>query len=123
MLGLWGGKDMTDDYYAKLKLNQNLINISKNQNPAYFSTNLGTVNPFNTFNKEEVEMSIVNKIKELAKSKDDKLLAKHVIVDNCGNLTCEGRDVLQNILFEEYKAKIVAKVKLVDDEEKKAKKK
>lgn len=73
--------------------------------------------------KEKSNMgSIVDKVKELALSKEDRLLRKHGIVDDCGNIMNEGIELLTRIMFEAHKADIVKAVQEVDDEEKAAKK-
>lgn len=68
-------------------------------------------------------MSIVQKFKQLARSKEDKLLIKHNVIDDCGDLTNEGTKILQMLIFEDYKSKVVAKVEKIDQQEKKEKKK
>lgn len=75
-----------------------------------------------TTTKETKPMNVLAKIKELALDADTKLLKKYHIIDEARELTEEGKEVLLNHLFEQNKAAIVAKVKDVDADEKKAKK-
>lgn len=71
---------------------------------------------------KESNMSIVNKVRELARSKDDKLLIKHDVINPEGPLTKYGQDLVLDYLFEQNKAAIVAKVEAVDKAEKAEKK-
>lgn len=72
--------------------------------------------------KENKFMSIVSKIKELALDADTKLLKKYNVIDEARELTEEGKEVLLQHLFEQNKDAIVAKLKEVDADEKRAKK-
>jgi len=65
------------------------------------------------------EVNLVEKVKSLTLSADDKLLRKHNVVNKDGDLTGTGEQILAAILLDEYKAKIVAKVKEAVKEEKK----
>jgi hypothetical protein len=70
-----------------------------------------------------VNMSnIVKKIKDLALSTDDRALRKTGLVDECGSLTEEGREVLTDHLFAQNKAALVDVAKQVLEAEKKEKK-
>ena len=62
-------------------------------------------------------------IREATLSKEDRLLRKHGVVSDQGNITAVGRRVLADILFEEYKDQIVERVSLVEEAELKAEKK
>lgn len=73
-------------------------------------------------NKKEKKMSVVDKLKRLAMDKDDRLLVDYKIVDESGELTCEGQEVLWTVLLEKYKPELVAKVRELDEEEKSKKK-
>lgn len=73
--------------------------------------------------KEGIVMSTVKKLKELAMSADDKLLRKYEVVNECGELTCEGKEVLMDVLFEQNKKAVVDQLKALDAEEKASKKK
>jgi hypothetical protein len=70
--------------------------------------------------KEEPEMSVSSKIKELSKDSDSKLLAKYGVTNDCGELTSEGKQVLWDMLFSEYKTAMVEKLKELEAAEKKA---
>lgn len=70
--------------------------------------------------KEEENMTVVSKIRELSKDSDSKLLAKYGIISDCGELTSEAKQVLWDMLFEEKKEAIVAKLKELEAAEKKA---
>ena len=61
--------------------------------------------------------NIANKVKRLAMNKDDRLLLDYDIVDDEGDLTGEGIDLLRVVAFEHFKDQIVAKVKEVKAEE------
>ena len=64
------------------------------------------------------------KVKALARSADDKLLIKYGAMSETGESTREGRRLMTEILFEENKAVLVAKLEaLKADEEKSSKKK
>lgn len=66
-------------------------------------------------------MSVVNKIKNLAKSKETKLLEKYYVTDDCGNLTEEGKATVLQKAFEAHKAEIVKDLEAVQAEEDKKK--
>ena len=75
-------------------------------------------------NEEEPEMNVVTKIKNLGLKKGDRLLRKYNLVDETGDITGDGKDVLWQLLLEAYHDQLVEKVTELDDEEKaKAKKK
>jgi hypothetical protein len=68
--------------------------------------------------------SAVDKVRQLAMSSDDRLLRKYYIVDECGNVTPEGKALLLELLFADNKAAVVAKLTEIESEEdKKSKKK
>lgn len=73
--------------------------------------------------KGGVMSNIVKKIKDLALSKDDRLLREQGITDECGQLTEEGRQVLEQVLFTAHKGAVVTLVQNVADAEKAEKKK
>ena len=77
---------------------------------------------FNITKTRENKMSVVEKIKQLALPKGDRLLRKYELVDEAGDLTDEGREVLDGILLAEYKDQLVAKVEELDKAEKSKKK-
>ena len=56
---------------------------------------------------ETTMSNIVKKIKDLTLSADDKALRKTGLVDDCGNLTDDGKDVVWSYLQDEYDAKKV----------------
>lgn len=70
-----------------------------------------------------VMSNIVKKIKDLALSKDDRLLREQGITDDCGQLTEEGRQVLEQVVFAAHKGAVVTLVQNVADAEKAEKKK
>jgi hypothetical protein len=70
----------------------------------------------------KVMSGIVNKVKDLTLSADDKLLRNQGVTDAQGNVTEEGQEILLAVLFEANKAEIVARVKKVVAEEKAEKK-
>jgi len=65
---------------------------------------------------------IVKRIKALGLNKADKLLRKYQIVDNAGDLTSDGKEALLNLLFEQNKTALVAKLTEVEANEKQSKK-
>lgn len=72
--------------------------------------------------EEEKEMSTYQKLKDLTKGADQKLLEKYDILDSEGDLTEEGYRVTLAKLFENVKNDIVADLKKVDEADKKSKK-
>lgn len=74
-------------------------------------------------NKKEKKMSVVAKLKSLTLTKGERLLRKYDLVSDCGDLTDEGREVLDSILLTEYKDKLIERVTELDKEEKAEKKK
>lgn len=64
-------------------------------------------------------MSLNQKLKNLTKSVDVKLLEKYDIIDDSGGLTDEGYDITVQHLFEKHKSEIVEKLKKLEEEEKK----
>ena len=83
-----------------------------------------TDNKVTTTKEGNIIMSVVNKIKDLTLTKEDRLLRKYQVVDqyNDNALTSTGKEILWDILFAEHKEAIVAKLEAVEAEEKKAKK-
>ncbi len=73
--------------------------------------------------RKEKKMSLVSKIKRLTMNKDDKTLLEAKVTNDCGELTDEGRELLEHVLFEEHKAKLVEMAQKVIDEDKEKKKK
>ena len=71
---------------------------------------------------KEDKMSIVDKVRDIAMSKEDRLIRKHEVRDECGSLTRAGKDLLLEVLFEENKALVVAKLQDVEAAEKEEKK-
>lgn len=71
----------------------------------------------------EKEMSLVQKVKDLTASNEDKLLKKYNVVDSCGKLTTEGNQLLEVVVFEDYKAIVVEKLEALEAAEKKDKSK
>jgi hypothetical protein len=69
--------------------------------------------------KENEEMSVSSKIRELSKDADSKLLAKHGVTNEVGELTAEGKQVLWDMLFANHKEAIVTKLKEIEAAEKK----
>jgi hypothetical protein len=72
--------------------------------------------------------TIREKIREVLRSKEDRLLIKHGVISENGNLTDVGRRTMDDLLFggvevKDVKAKLVELVKKVDDEEKGSKSK
>lgn len=65
-------------------------------------------------------MSVVDKVKQLAKSKDQRLLEKYDIVE-CDQLTHAGEKLLLNVLFESNKELVLEKLREVEKEENKKK--
>lgn len=62
--------------------------------------------------------SVINKLKELNLSPDEKLLQKYNIVDKQGRLTLEGMDLVANNSFNDQKTAIVAQLKALAKAEK-----
>ena len=73
--------------------------------------------------RKDDSMSVVSKIKSLTLSRGERLLRKYDLVSDCGDLTEEGREVLDSILLSEYKDKLIERVTELDKEEKAEKKK
>lgn len=72
---------------------------------------------------EEQPMNIVERIKNLSLSTDEKLLRKHELVDECGDLTTDGKAILWAILLDTHRETLVAKVREIEAEDKANKKK
>jgi len=70
---------------------------------------------------KEESMSLVQKVKDLTASKEDKLFKKYNVVDSCGKLTTEGNELLETVVFEDYKTKVVEKLEALEASEKKEK--
>lgn len=62
--------------------------------------------------------SVINKLKELNLSPDEKLLQNYNIVDKQGNLTQEGKDLVANNSFNDQKTAIVTQLKALAKAEK-----
>lgn len=74
----------------------------------------------NVLNKENKMSNIVNKIKDLKLSTEDRNLRKAGLVDDRGDLTGDGKEVLLALVFKDYKAIIAGQaLKVLDDEKKK----
>lgn len=71
---------------------------------------------------EGICMSLVDKVKQLSKNKDTRLLEEYGVVDSTGSPTGEGQDLLIQHLFELHKPELIEKIKLLDAENKKKKK-
>lgn len=73
--------------------------------------------------KEAKAMATIReKIREVLRSKEDRLLIKHGVISENGNLTDVGRRTMDDLLFggvdvKDVKAKLVELVQKVDDEE------
>lgn len=67
---------------------------------------------------------ITKKLKELTMTKEQKLLRKYDVVDDCGDLTDEGRKAFIDTLFgdEDFAGILLARLEKLDAEEKKSKK-
>lgn len=74
-------------------------------------------------NKEKDNMSTLSKLTELKLTPEKRLLKKYEIVDNNGNLTEEGRNVVLARIFEDKKDEITKDLKELEESEKKACKK
>lgn len=72
--------------------------------------------------KKGIFMSLKDKVRELALSKEVKLRRKHGVIDGTNNRTVEGTDILLDILFEANLAEIDKKLLKIEAEEKAAKK-
>lgn len=69
-------------------------------------------------NKGDSKMSIVSRIRNLTQTKEEKLRQKYNIVNDCGDRTQEGTDVLLDILFEQNAGEIDSKLAEIDKEDK-----
>lgn len=69
----------------------------------------------------EKKMSLVQKVKDLTAPKDVKLLKKYGAIDECGEPTDGGIELMDSILFNEYKSKLVEKLEALEAAEKKEK--
>lgn len=63
-------------------------------------------------------MNITKQLKDLTLSKGDRLLRKYELVDDCGDITEDGTEVLLQMLLEDYKEALIAKVTELDKEQK-----
>lgn len=68
--------------------------------------------------KEGFIMNITKQLKDLTLSKGDRLLRTYGIVDDCGDITTDGTEVLLQMLLENYKEPLIAKVTELDKEQK-----
>lgn len=72
-----------------------------------------TITPFT--GKESNDMTNTSqKIKELSLDEDTRLLRKHNVINTEGDITGNGVDVLIDLLLEENRDKVVAKLKALD---------
>lgn len=67
---------------------------------------------------EGENMDTVQKLKQLALSPQDRLLRKHGVVNDCGEVTADGKTVLWSLILEQYKDDLVAQLQQVEDEDK-----
>ncbi len=67
---------------------------------------------------KEIAMNIFKELKAITLSKTDRLMLKYGITDDCGNLTDEGKDVLLQMVLDDYKDQIGEKLAEVDKEQK-----
>lgn len=74
--------------------------------------------PFTKYFKKEKDMSVVDRIKKLALSSDDKLLRKYSLQNDCGEWTEEAQEVLVAMLMDERRSDLVAKAKELAAEDK-----
>lgn len=66
--------------------------------------------------------NVIRKVKDLTKSKEQKLLEKYDVVDECGDLTDTGQRLVIEKALAAHKAEIVADLeKVQSDEDKKRK--
>lgn len=72
--------------------------------------------------KENKLMSTISKLKKLTLTKEERLLRKWDIHNDCGDLTEEGKEVLWTIVEAAHKEELVKKITELDKEEKKCKK-
>jgi hypothetical protein len=98
--------------------------VDANGNDEYDWVRENDIQLVNNFSQgvNKVMSGIVNKVKDLTLSADDKLLRNQGVTDNQGNMTTEGQEILLAVLFEANKAEIVERVKKVVAEEKAEKK-
>ena len=75
-----------------------------------------------TKQENRIMTNVVKRIKNLTLSKDDKLLRKYGLIDECGDLTEDGDIALTDILFTENKDKLVAIAEKLEVEDKASKK-
>ena len=71
-------------------------------------------------NKKNIMSNILNKVKNLTLSKNDRLLREYDFQDNCGNFTQSARDVVIEKLVEdnkEYLIEVATKLKKEDKED------
>lgn len=68
--------------------------------------------------KEGFIMNITKQLKDLTLSKGDRLLRTYGIVDDCGGITEDGEEVLLQMLLEDHKEALIAKVTELDKEQK-----
>lgn len=63
-------------------------------------------------------MSVTKQVRDLHLSKEEKLRRHFDVVDECGNRTDEGTELLLDILFSEKLAEIDKRLAMLDTEEK-----
>lgn len=106
----FGGKDGSGVYEEYLEL-------VEDENMSYTVPKLEEIKLV-----EETGMSLVSKVKQLAKNKDTRLLEEYGVINGGGALTGEGQELLIEHLFEVNRADIVEKIKALDAVESKKKK-
>jgi hypothetical protein len=67
------------------------------------------------------EVSVVDKLRELKLSKDDRVLYKHGLIYESGKLTEEGKAAVLQQAFDLVKADLVENLRAIDAEDKKKK--
>ena len=65
---------------------------------------------------------LVKKINDLSLTEDDKLLLKYGVIREDGTITETGKEVLLNLLLNEYSERVIEALRDLDKEEKKNKK-
>ena len=135
--GGWGW--ICKDHYQELVGIKEDKLIRARKDPLYFAQQYLYYDEFATWDKAKVEsaikeltpkrekgklMSVLHKVKQLAKSKDQRVLEEARVIDDCGNVNVDSDEVVEMLLsyvLEENKADIVDKLEKVKAEEKKSK--
>lgn len=116
---------MQELYY---KLNKEMAYQQKMNNYSYYPPTNYFYDEWNTILKGETkakkgkDMSIVTKLKNINLDEGDRLLRKHGIVDDSGDLTTNGKAVLMNMLLDSMKEKLVENLKALEVSDKPKKK-